>query len=150
MKISEKEIIHIRRGALLHDIGKIGIPDYVLLKTDKLSEAEWTIMKKHPEYAYHFLSRIKYLQKAADIPFCHHEKWDGSGYPRGLTGNEIPLPARIFTIVDVWDALNSNRPYRKSWPKAKIIEYLKERSGKDFDPNIIKEFIKMINEGIID
>lgn len=102
----------MRRGALLHDIGKMGVPDRILLKPDKLTDDEWIVMRKHPEFAYSMLSPIHYLQGAFDIPYCHHEKWDGTGYPRGLKGEQIPVTARIFAIVDVWDALTSDRPYR--------------------------------------
>ena len=113
LNIDDATIIHLRRGALLHDIGKMGIPDSILLKPETLTEEEWAIMRKHPQYAYEMLSMIDYLRPALDIPYCHHERWDGKGYPRGLKGEEIPLAARIFSVVDVWDALTSNRPYRK-------------------------------------
>jgi len=117
--IRGKELAHIRRGALLHDIGKMGVPDSIIQKPGKLNDEEWQIMKQHPVFAYEWLSRIEYLQPALDIPYYHHEKWDGSGYPRGLEGEQIPLAARIFAIVDVWDALRSDRPYRKAWSKEK-------------------------------
>jgi Response regulator containing a CheY-like receiver domain and an HD-GYP domain len=103
-------------------------------------------MKKHPEYAFQMLSPIAYLSKAIDIPYCHHEKWDGTGYPRGLKGKQIPLSARIFAVVDVWDALSSDRPYRKAWPKDKVIEYIKSQSGKHFDPEVVEVFIKILTE----
>lgn len=141
MDIPEEELIHIKRGALLHDIGKMGIPDSILLKPGKLSDEEWAIMKMHPVYAYQMLSQIEYLRPALDIPYCHHEKWDGSGYPRGLKGKEIPLAARIFAIVDVFDALSNDRPYRKAWPIDKVLEYIREQSGKHFDPQIVDVFI---------
>jgi putative nucleotidyltransferase with HDIG domain len=135
MDIKEEELIHIRRGALLHDIGKMGIPDIILLKPGKLTDEEWVIMKKHPVYAYDLIYPIEYLRLALDIPYCHHEKWDGSGYPRGLKGEQIPLSARIFAIIDVWDALRSDRPYRKAWDKEKTLEHIKSGSGTHFDPN---------------
>ena len=144
MGVREEDLIHIRRGALLHDIGKLGIPDSILLKPGKLTEEEWEIMKKHPVHAYEMLSKIAYLRPALDIPYCHHEKWDGSGYPRGLKGEEIPLPARIFAVVDVFDALTSDRPYRKAWSREEAIAYIKERSGKDFDPRVVEVFLEVI------
>jgi putative nucleotidyltransferase with HDIG domain len=145
MGINEQELLHIRRGALLHDIGKMGIPDQILHKPGALTEDEWAIMHKHPEFAYEMLRSIEYLRPALDIPYHHHEKWDGSGYPRGLKGEQIPLAARIFAIVDVWDALCSDRPYRKAWPKKEIVDYLKDQSGKHFDPKIADIFLEMIN-----
>ena len=146
MGIPQPETIHIRRGALLHDIGKLGIPDHILLKPDTLTDEEWTIMKQHPGYAFEMLMPIKYLRPALDIPYCHHEKWDGSGYPRGLKGEQIPLTARIFAVVDVWDALRSNRPYRSSWAVEKVLEYIREQSGKHFEPQVVESFMKMLNE----
>jgi putative nucleotidyltransferase with HDIG domain len=140
----EKEMVHIRRGALLHDIGKMGIPDSILHKPGKLTEQEWEIMRKHPVYAYNFLAPIDYLRPALDIPYCHHEKWDGTGYPRGLKGEQIPRAARIFAVVDVWDALSSDRPYRKAWPNKKVLQYLKEQSGSHFDPAVVKAFLELI------
>jgi PAS domain S-box-containing protein len=143
--ISESEIVHIRRGALLHDIGKMGIPDAILLKTGPLAESEWSIMRQHPMYAYKMLSPIAFLRPALDIPYCHHEKWDGAGYPRGLKGDQIPLAARVFAVVDVWDALRSGRPYRQGWERAKVIEYIGEQSGKHFDPQIVDAFMRLIS-----
>jgi PAS domain S-box-containing protein len=134
----------VRRGALLHDIGKMGIPDSVLLKPGTLNEREWEIMRRHPEYAHDLLTPIEYLRPALDIPYCHHEKWDGTGYPRGLKGNEIPLMARIFAIVDVWDALTSDRPYRKAWSEEKALEYIREQSGIHFDPQVAAAFLKIV------
>ncbi len=142
MGMSQDEIINLRRGALLHDMGKLGVPDDILLKPGKLTGEEWVIMKSHPNFAYEMLSPIAYLRPALDIPHCHHEKWDGSGYPRGLKGEQIPLAARIFSVIDVWDALTSDRPYRKAWPKEKTIEHIKEGSGKHFDPQIVDIFCK--------
>ncbi len=139
--VGNEGIVHIRRGALLHDMGKLGIPDRILLKPDKLTEEEWVIMRKHPVYAYDMLSSIEYLRPALDIPYCHHEKWDGSGYPRGLKGAEIPLAARIFAVIDVWDALTSNRPYRKAWTREQALEYIREQTGTHFDPQIVEVFL---------
>lgn len=137
-------LIHVRRGALLHDIGKIGIPDSLLRKPGPLTDAEWQIMHKHPTYAYELLSPITYLQPALDIPHCHHEKWDGTGYPRGLKAEQIPLAARLFTVVDVWDALRSDRPYRKAWAGKRVLEYLREQSGKHFDPQVLEIFLQKV------
>ena len=139
-------LVHIRRGALLHDIGKMGIPDNILLKPGPLSEEEWAIMRKHPVYAYDLLSKVPYLLPALDIPHYHHEAWDGSGYPSGLTGEAIPLAARIFSVVDVWDALAHDRPYRPGWKKETVIEYLKDLAGKKFDPRVVNEFLKLIKD----
>lgn len=144
--ISPQEQIHIRRGALLHDIGKLGVPDYILHKPGKLTEEEWDIMRKHPTYAHDMLISINYLRPALDIPYCHHEKWDGSGYPRGLKGEDIPLSARIFAIVDVWDALRSDRPYRSGWSAQQTYKYIQTESGKHFDPKIVDVFLKMLDE----
>jgi PAS domain S-box-containing protein len=145
MGIPDNELIHIRRGALLHDIGKLGVPDHILLKPEALTEPEWKIMKKHPIFAYELLSPIRYLKSAAiDIPYCHHEKWDGTGYPRGLKGEQIPLAARIFAIVNVWDALTSDRQYRKAWSKKKTQAYLSEQAGKSFDPKVVEAFLELL------
>jgi len=141
--LSENDLISIRRGALLHDIGKMGIPDSILLKPGPLSPAEWDIMRCHPLYAYELLSPIAYLDTAIDIPHYHHEKWDGTGYPYGLKGPEIPIAARIFSIIDVWDALSSDRPYRKGWPMEKVREYIKNEAGAHFDPSIVQEFLNL-------
>ena len=144
--ISSEDLVHIRRGALLHDIGKMGIPDRILLKPGPLTEEEWEIMKKHPVYAWELLSSIRYLRPALDIPYCHHEHWDGTGYPRGLKGEEIPLSARIFAVVDVWDALTSDRPYRLAWTREKALEYIKEQAGHHFDPQIAERFLELLQE----
>lgn len=144
MKIEEDLIPHIRRGALLHDIGKMGVPDYILFKEGPLTEAEWQVMRKHPQFAYDLLSQITYLKEALDIPYCHHEKWDGTGYPRGLSSTRIPFAARIFSVVDVWDAITSDRPYRKKWTKRKAIKYIREQSGKHFDPTVVEVFLNEI------
>lgn len=147
--VSADDIEHIRRGALLHDIGKIGIPDDILHKPGKLTEEEWVVMRKHPVYAFEWLSPVSYLRKALDIPYCHHEKWDGSGYPRGLKGEEIPLSARIFAVVDVWDALRSDRPYRAGWPIAEVRKYLEDNAGSHFDASIVEVFMReiLVDEG---
>jgi response regulator RpfG family c-di-GMP phosphodiesterase len=141
--ISQADIINIRRGSLLHDIGKIGVPDQILLKPGPLTEEEWVIMKQHPITAKHLISGIKYLNGAIDIPYCHHEKWDGTGYPRGLRGNDIPIAARLFAIIDVWDALSSHRPYRAAWPASKIYQHIMQSSGTHFDPDLIPVFLKL-------
>ena len=145
-EITEEELVHVRRGALLHDIGKMGVPDYILLKPDKLTDEEWVTMRKHPFFAFELLSPISYLRPALDIPYCHHEKWDGSGYPRGLKGEQIPLATRLFSIIDVWDALRSDRPYRQGWSKEKVIEHIKSLSGTHFEPKAVELFLNMINE----
>jgi diguanylate cyclase (GGDEF)-like protein/putative nucleotidyltransferase with HDIG domain len=139
---------HIRRGALLHDIGKMAIPDEILFKPGKLTPEEWAVMRQHPVYAYQFLSPINYLAQAIDIPYYHHEHWDGSGYPRGLRGEDIPLTARIFTIVDVWDALKSNRCYRSAWEDDQVLEYLRDQSGQIFDPRIVEAFLEILDSPV--
>ncbi len=144
--ITEAELVHIRRGALLHDIGKMGVPDHILFKPDKLTDEEWIAMRKHPVFAFELLSPIAYLRLALDIPYCHHEKWDGSGYPRGLKGEQIPLAARLFAIIDVWDALRSDRLYRQGWSKEKVIEHIKSLSGTHFEPKAVELFLNMMNE----
>ncbi|NUQ86755.1 MAG: PAS domain S-box protein, partial [Anaerolineales bacterium] len=146
MGINQQELIHMRRGALLHDIGKLGVPDHILLKSDTLTEEEWEIMRQHPTYAYEMLLPINYLHPALDIPHAHHEKWDGSGYPRKLKAEQIPLAARLFAVVDVWDALRSDRPYRGKWSVERTREYILEQSGKYFDPQVVAEFMRMLDE----
>ena len=146
MNIPDDELVHIWRGALLHDIGKMSIPDDTLKKESSLNPAEWAVMQQHPQNAYDMLSSITYLEQALDIPYCHHEKWDGSGYPRGLKGEQIPLAARIFSLVDVWDALSSDRPYRQAWSLPKIIDYICERSGTQFDPDVVDAFLKLVGD----
>jgi putative two-component system response regulator len=141
--LDEDTLKHIWRGALLHDVGKLGIPDSILHKPGKLNDAEWAIMKNHPTYAYKWLSSIEFLRPALDIPYCHHEKWDGSGYPRGLKGEEIPLAARIFAIVDVWDALTSDRPYRHGLSENEVEQYVRDQSSKHFDPKIVKLWLTL-------
>jgi response regulator RpfG family c-di-GMP phosphodiesterase/putative methionine-R-sulfoxide reductase with GAF domain len=146
MNVKEEELVNIYRGVLLHDIGKMGVPDQILRKTGPLTDPEWTEMRKHPQHAFDLLSPIPYLRPALDIPYCHHEHWDGSGYPRGLKREQIPLSARIFSVVDIWDALLSDRPYRKAWSREKVIAYLKEISGVILDPAIVEAFLKMTDE----
>jgi len=143
--VPDSELIHLRRGARLHDIGKLALPDSILKKPGPLTEEERTLMRKHPVYAFEWLSPIFYLQPALDIPYCHHEAWDGSGYPRGLKGHEIPLPGRIFAIVDAWDSLRSDRPFRKAWPREKALEYIREMSGKLYDPEIVSIFLQLVD-----
>ncbi len=145
--LNEVELVNIERGAILHDIGKMGIPDSILLKSGPLTAEEWQVIRQHPRYAYELLSPIAYLGPALDIPHYHHEKWDGSGYPHGLKETQIPLSARLFSIVDVYDALTSDRPYRSAWPKQKTIEYIHEQTGKHFDPAIARQFLEMIEAG---
>ncbi len=142
--VDDVETEHARRGALLHDIGKIAIPDSILLKPGPLDEREWSVMRQHPQYAYDLLSPVTYLRPALHIPWCHHEKWDGSGYPRGLKGEEIPMVARIFAIVDVYDALTSNRPYRLAWTRENALDYIREQSGTHFDPKVTKAFMELM------
>jgi HD-GYP domain-containing protein (c-di-GMP phosphodiesterase class II) len=147
LEIGDDQLIHIRRGSLLHDIGKMGVPDTILLKPGPLTDEEWLVMRKHPGYAYEMLSSIDYLRPALDIPYCHHEKWDGSGYPRGLKGEAIPFSARLFAIVDVWDALRSDRPYRKGWSETKARAYILEQRGTHFDSAVVDKFMKMLDQG---
>jgi PAS domain S-box-containing protein len=143
MGVDRGQFVHLRRGALLHDIGKMGIPDSILLKPGPLSADEWVTMRQHPQYAYELLSGISYLEPAMEIPFAHHERWDGSGYPRGLKGDDIPLAARIFAVVDVWDALTSDRPYRPAWPGQAVRDYIKEHAGRMFDPRVVDIFLSL-------
>jgi putative nucleotidyltransferase with HDIG domain len=144
MGMPDADLLHVRRGALLHDIGKMGIPDSILLKPGPLSAEEWQIMRRHPLYAYEMLSPIAYLRPALDIPYAHHEKWDGSGYPRGLAGEQIPLPARIFAVADVWDALLSDRPYRPAWSEEAALEFIRGQAGRHFDPRVVELFLTLV------
>lgn len=146
MGVSEQDLVHVRRGALLHDIGKMGVPDRILLKPDLLTEEEKALMQMHPAYAHRMLKHIVHLTPALDIPYCHHEKWDGTGYPRGLKREEIPLAARIFCIVDVYDALTSDRPYRAAWSKEHAVEHIRELSGSHFEPCVVEAFLSMLGE----
>ena len=143
MGFGPEELVHIRRGALLHDIGKIGVPDEILRKPGSLTDEEWLIMRRHPQLAYDMLSPIIYLQPAMNIPYCHHERWDGEGYPRRLKGDQIPLVARIFAVIDVWDALTSPRPYREALSETQARQYIEEQSGQHFDPVVVKNFLAM-------
>jgi HD-GYP domain-containing protein (c-di-GMP phosphodiesterase class II) len=147
MGISGASLTHIRQGGLLHDIGKMGIPDAILLKPGGLTSEEWETMRQHPIYAYQVLSQIEYFKPALDIPLYHHEKWDGSGYPHGLKREQIPIAARIFSVVDVYDALTSDRPYRSAWTKEEAIVYIREQSGRYFDPDIVQAFMQMVQKG---
>ncbi len=146
MGLPDEMIVHIRRGVMLHDVGKIGVPDNILHKPGPLTEPEMEIMRRHPRLAYELIASIAYLQPALDIPYCHHEKWDGTGYPRGLKGDQIPQSARLFAIVDVYDALTSDRPYRRRWTKQKAINYILDQSGRHFDPQIVEIFLKLIEK----
>lgn len=144
MGLSDGQLIQVHRGALLHDIGKLGVPDGILLKSGPLTDEEWALMRKHPLFAFEMLSPIKYLADAVDIPYCHHEKWDGTGYPRGLKREQIPLTARIFAVVDVFDALTSDRPYRRAWSREQTMSYIKSLDGIQFDPRVVQAFLEMI------
>ena len=144
MGYESEELVHIRRGALLHDIGKMGIPDSILLKPGALSSEEWSVMRRHPEFAYQLLWPIEYLRPAISIPYSHHEWWNGNGYPQGLTGEDIPLPARIFAVIDVWDAMRSDRPYRKAVAESEVCEYLLESKGVHFDGRVVEAFFELL------
>lgn len=143
MGVSDRDLVHITRGALLHDIGKMAIPDGILLKPGQLTDEERKLIQKHPVYAYEMLSPIDFLLPAIDIPYCHHEKWDGTGYPRGLRQDEIPFAARIFPVIDVWDALTSDRPYRKAMPGDQVRRLIQADSGKHFDPRVVEAFMEL-------
>lgn len=144
--LNDTELVHVHRGALLHDIGKLAIPDSILLKPGALAEDEWQLMREHPRYAYEMLKSIPFLRQSLDIPYAHHEKWDGSGYPIGLRETQIPLAARIFAVIDVWDALRSDRPYRKAWSDTQTREHIASLSGSHFDPTIVPLFFQQLNE----
>lgn len=144
--MSNGDIVAMRRGALLHDIGKLAIPDNVLLKPGTLNEEERNLIKMHPVYARKMLSKVSFLQRSIDVAYSHHEHWDGTGYPEGLKGEQIPLMARLFTVVDQWDALTSDRPYRKAWPRDKVIAYLQENAGTIFDPNMVAAFLTTLQK----
>jgi PAS domain S-box-containing protein len=145
MGLSADELANLRRGTQLHDIGKMGVPDSILLKPGPLTDNEWKVMRMHPQYAYEMLESVPEFRAIRDIPYCHHEKWDGTGYPQGLKGSEIPIGARIFAVVDVWEALHSDRPYRQAWPQDKVMAYLRDQSGKQFDPQVVDEFLRMVD-----
>jgi putative nucleotidyltransferase with HDIG domain len=147
MGIGEEALKHMRRGALLHDIGKMGIPDSILRKPAALTPEEKKIMQYHPTYAYDLLKGIPYLRQDLEIPYCHHEKWDGTGYPRGLKGEEIPLSARIFAVADVYDALTSDRHYRRASDHHTTMEYIRDESGSHFDPQVVKAFTELMEQG---
>ena len=142
--IPDSEMIHYKRGGLLHDVGKMAIPDEILRKPGPLTDKEWEIMRQHPLYAFVMLRKVPYLEKSLDIPYCHHEKWNGTGYPRGLFQKEIPLSARIFSIIDVYDSMRNDRPYRKGLPEAEVRQYIQSRSEIDFDPEIVEYFFKWL------
>ncbi|MBP7694526.1 MAG: PAS domain S-box protein, partial [Anaerolineales bacterium] len=144
--MTDDELVHVRRGALLHDIGKMGVPDGILLKPGPLTAEEWSVMRQHPQLAYDMLAPIAFLWPALEIPYCHHEKWDGTGYPRGLAGDAIPLAARLFAVADVWDALRSDRPYRPAWPVARVVDYIRAEAGRQFDPRVVDVFLKLVLE----
>ena len=141
---SNEDLVHVRRGALLHDIGKTKVPDRILHKAGKLTDAEWDILRQHPYRAVEMLSESRMLKPALDIPQFHHERWDGSGYPFGLKGEQIPLTARATALIDVWDALVSDRPYRKAWPVEKTFNYIRNQSGAHFDPHVVDVFFQLI------
>ena len=144
LKIGGMDLVHMRTGAILHDIGKLGVPETVLLKVGQLTAAEWVVMRKHPSYAYELLWPVGYLRPALDIPLGHHEKWDGTGYPHGLKGEQIPLAARLFAVVDVWDSVGSDRPYRPAWPAEKVRQHIRSLAGTHFDPRIAQVFMSLL------
>jgi response regulator RpfG family c-di-GMP phosphodiesterase len=147
MNVPRKDFVNLNRGAALHDIGKMGIPDLVLLKQDTLTFEEMNIMKMHPQLAYDMLKGIPFLKEASVVPYCHHERWNGTGYPRGLVGTDIPFLARVFSVVDVYDALTSDRPYRQSWEKSRAVMFLLEEKGISFDPEVVEAFVGLIGRG---
>ena len=142
--VCPEQLVHVRRGALLHDVGKMALPDTILLKAGELDEEEQALMRRHPEHAWEMLKGIDFLRPALDIPYGHHERWDGSGYPRGLKGEEIPLVARLFAVVDVWDALRYDRSYRPGWPAERVKEHLREGAGTHFDPRVVPAFLRIL------
>ena len=146
MGYEEDALVHVRRGALLHDIGKMGIPDSILLKPGALTEEEWQVMRRHPEFAYQLLWPIEYLRPAIPIPYSHHEWWNGDGYPQGLRGEAIPLPARIFAVIDVWDAMRSDRPYRPAIAEEEVRDYLHDAKGVHFDGRVVEAFFDLLNQ----
>ena len=146
LELPEGEMMNIRRGAQVHDIGKIVIPDEILLKTEELTKEEWDVMRQHTLIAVGLLKLIPQIEPALVIPRSHHEKWDGSGYPDGLAGTDIPLQARIFAFADVYDALTSDRPYRRAWSRADALRYIHSESGRHFDPSLAPKFIHMMLE----
>jgi response regulator RpfG family c-di-GMP phosphodiesterase len=147
MGLSAQEVVHLRRGALLHDIGKLGIPDSILHKPGPLSPEEWQIMRMHPVYAYEWLAPIEYLHAALAVPWCHHERWDGTGYPQGLCGEAIPLLARIFAVIDVWDAMTNDRPYHRARPAHVVRQIISQEAGRHFDPQVVRAFLRLLDHG---
>lgn len=143
MGVASDELVHVRRGALLHDIGKLAIPDSLLLKPGALTAEEWQIVRLHPVYAYEMLLPIELLHPALDIPYSHHERWDGQGYPRGLQGDDIPIAARVFAVLDVWDALQADRPFRQGWERERVAQHIRQRSGTEFDPDVVESFLTL-------
>jgi hypothetical protein len=141
--VASDDLVHVRRGALLHDIGKLAIPDSILLKPGALTNEEWQIVRLHPVYAYEMLLPIEILHPALDIPYSHHERWDGKGYPRGLQGDDIPLAARVFAVLDVWDALQADRPFRPGWEPERVAQHIRQRAGTEFDPDVVAAFLAM-------
>jgi HD-GYP domain-containing protein (c-di-GMP phosphodiesterase class II) len=147
MGMPEEQIVHVRRGALLHDIGKIGVPDSILHKPGPLTPEEWRTMRNHPQAAFEMLYPIEFLRPALDIPYAHHEHWDGSGYPRGLKGEQIPLAARVFALADIWDSVHaSDRPYRSSLPKDETCSYIASLAGTHLDPRVVEVFLRLSDE----
>ncbi len=146
--LDKSKLVPLEQGALLHDIGKMGVPDAILCKCGPLTEDEWTVMRRHPIYAWEMLSPISFLRPALEIPLYHHEKWDGTGYPQGLQGEQIPFSARIFAIVDVWDALTSDRPYRAAWFRERVLDHLRSLSGTHFDPNVVEAFLNLMADTV--
>jgi HD-GYP domain-containing protein (c-di-GMP phosphodiesterase class II) len=145
--LSDEQTTYARWGALLHDIGKMGVPDAVLLKPGPLDDEEWRLMRLHPTHAYNVLEPISFLRPALDIPYCHHERWDGTGYPRGLCGEEIPLAARLFAVVDIWDALRSDRPYRAAWTVQRTRAHIQSLAGSHLDPGAVELFFRVLEAG---
>jgi HD-GYP domain-containing protein (c-di-GMP phosphodiesterase class II) len=141
LRVEDAEMIFLRRGALLHDVGKIGVPDNILSKPGALTEDEWAQLRRHPQFAHDMLYPITYLRRSIDVPYCHYERWDGSGYPRGLEGEQIPLAARIFAVAHVWDSLTTDRPYRKAWTRTAALDYVREQRGRHFDPRVVDAFV---------
>lgn len=146
MGVSNQELEHIKRGALLHDVGNMAVPESILHKQGELTAEEWVTIHMHPFYAFEMLGSIIFLRPALDIPYCHHERWDGKGYPRGLKGEQIPLAARIFAVVDVWDVLRSDRPYHPAWSDEKALSHIKEQAGIHFDPQVVKALVRVLEE----
>ncbi len=144
MGISENEIPYLRNGAFLHDVGNIGIPAEILQKPGTLTAEEWSLIRQHPRFAYDLLYPVEYLRPSLPIPYSHHEQWGGSGYPQGLFGEDIPLAARIFAVVDTWEALSNDHPYRLAWEQAEILKYIKNAAGSQFDPLVTEAFLEMV------